>query len=65
MDLTRYTTGDWVAELAPEPVLSSTILSFTGTIWNNKARVLGLVRKAVKLKMGWPQPLGKNRGTGS
>lgn len=37
MDLTVYTTGDWVAEPVPEPVLSSTFLSFTVTIRNNGA----------------------------
>lgn len=63
MDLTVYTTGDWMAEPVPEPALSSTFLSFTVTIRNNGARVLGLVRKAVQLKMGC-QPLGKNHGTG-
>lgn len=63
-DLTIYTTGDWVAEPVPEAVLSSTFLSLTVTIWNNRARVLGLVRKAVQLKMGC-QLLGKNHGTGS
>lgn len=66
MDLTVYTTGDWVAEPVPEPALSSTFLSFTVMIRNNggQPRVLGLVRKAVQLKMGC-QPLGKNHGTGS
>lgn len=53
-----------VAELAPEPVLSSTLLSFTVKIQNG-ARFLELARKAVPLKLGCQQPIGKNHGVGS